>query len=147
MGNEHIPVDLTVKYDQGPRSGASLADKLEFAHYSAGLYMKEGLKGDSLLEYMKEHFEQYCLEDFEQISSTTRRKLSEYPRSNGVYVPKGTNICISDALHTVANEDLQWPRDDPQRPCTDSNVGISLQPIVTSPHENKKLAQAIQYGG
>lgn len=43
----------------------------------------------------------------------------------------------------MAIEDLQWPRDDSQRPCTDNNVGLSLQPVVTRPHEkNESLSKS-----
>lgn len=78
MANEHIPVDLTVKCNHSRPFVAPLADKIEFADYSLGLYMKDGRKRDSLLQHVKGDFEQYFLEGFRRISSTTRRKSRDY---------------------------------------------------------------------
>lgn len=41
----------------------------------------------------------------------------------------------------MANEDLQWPRDNPQKPSADSNVDISVQTFVVRPQEKKKAWQ------
>lgn len=57
-------------------------------------------------------FRSYSPYDFRSIDSDIRCELRDHLRSNGVYVPKGRNIFISDARHRVVNEELSCPNNE-----------------------------------
>lgn len=109
-------VDNAQRFRNGLPAEATLDDKLAFATHCLQNYHVQQWSGDSLSEYFADDFGGFTKEDFKSIDSDTRRNLRDLLRSRGVFVPKGRNVLIADALHQVAQEDLPWPDEDLEKP-------------------------------
>lgn len=94
---------------------------------------------DFLSGYFAEDFALFSVQDFKVIDSDTTRSLQNPLRKREIYVPKGRNTPIANSLHYVAQEDLQWTDDDPEKPadksCRSKNVEVPRLKKEGDPNE------------
>lgn len=110
------------RFSNGLPANATIEDKRAFAIHCAINYEKQNWHNDSLSEYFADDFRDFTVEDFTNIDTATRRNLRDLLRSRGVFVPKGRNIVIAQALHQVVQDDIPWPEDDTEKPINQASA-------------------------
>lgn len=139
---EHIPVDLSDTFSQGLPDQADIDTKRKFAKFCYENYVSQQWKGSSLSEFFADDFIQFSIEDFRSLDANIRRNLRDHLRRSGVYVPKGRNVQIANALHAVVENELSWPIDDPERPLESEVNGVPN--VQERPHESSTKSQDTQ---
>lgn len=95
-----------------------------------------------LSEYFAEDLANFNENNFKSISTMLRRELRDILRARGVYVPKGRDILIADALFRVLQNELPWPDDDDDAP---DGIEVVKQPEAapsTSHHHGTNISDA-----
>lgn len=71
-------------------------------------------------------------DDLKAIDSDTCRNSRDLLRKRAVHVPKARNVLIAESLYQVAQDDIEWPKNDPERP-----IGI-IHPKENSALDNQR---------
>lgn len=71
-------------------------------------------KNEDLSDYFADDCLSYTTDEFKLLDGEVRPKLRDLPRSRGVYVRKGRNIYIANALYEVVQDEIPWPDVEPQ---------------------------------
>lgn len=95
---------------------ATLNDKQTFATHCRQNCRVQEWSGGSLSEYFADDYNEFTPDDVKAIYSNTCKNLRDLFRSRGIFVTKGRNVLITDALYRVAEEDLAWREDDSDKP-------------------------------
>lgn len=124
-------------FDCGLSKNATNEDKRSFADIRLRSYRwHTQWRQETLLKYFADDFRPFTVDDFKMISSDQRRNLRDLLCERGVYVPKGRNVFIADALHMVVQEDLPWPEEKLQ------HVIETETPSTKHPNQNAQEGPA-----
>lgn len=104
------------RFSNGLPADATLEDKKMFTTHCAKNYHAQEWYNESVSEHFVNDLWTYTVEDFAAIDSDTRRNLRDLLRHRGVFVPKGGNIIIAQALFQIVQEDLRWTDNDSEKP-------------------------------
>lgn len=141
--------DLAVfKFGLRPDAGDTMREC--FVRYCVRLYNKMNWKGSTSSDYFAEGFLLFDTLMFARVSSASRYDLRDTLREQGVYVKKGHQIFIPDALVKVVQNDLPWPDDYDQAPrdenvttiATNSGQG-SVRPVYGSNSDSSRHIASI----
>lgn len=97
-----------------------------FVHYSVHLYKKMSWKRTTLSECYADDFASLAAAYSSWASASSRRKLKDIFRSNGVFVLKGLYTLISDALHEIVQNKFLWPDNDYEAPSCNTRNSIKV---------------------
>jgi hypothetical protein len=80
------------------------------------LYRDEGWNRSGLSLYFGEDFCNWKSAMFKKASADAIRRLRNFLRRRGVYVSKGPDTHMADALAAAIKEELAWPSDEDEKP-------------------------------
>ena len=103
-------------FEDGLPEGAPTEMRNAYTEHCIHTWKDQGLQRTPLLNTYSLAFENWDREDFRAISSPNRTALVHFLRAQGVYVPLARGIAHSVALHRTLTEDLEWPKNDSDRP-------------------------------
>lgn len=117
------------RFDFGFPSEHTDEDFADYVPWILENFEKEGYKNESLLESFEMAFENFTQEMFAKIPVISRKKLREFLRKNGVYVPIKLHLQIAKALHTVLTTRPEWPEGEKERTVIDNSP---VTPVLTN---------------
>lgn len=106
---------------------ATIDDESQSVAFRLDVYKRRVHWGKrDLFKYFADKFCNFSPEDFRMTDGNDCRELYDLIQSYGVYVPKGWNILIPDALYTVVQEDMLWPSDEEKRCMNKSDMDKTI---------------------
>ena len=104
------------RFECGLPENATDEEKTDFVMYILRHWQRRNIKNQSLQSEYWDYFESFTLADFQALPAVTRNDLRTHLRDNGVFVTRKRGYPVARALYEALVDDLQWPKDDPERP-------------------------------